>query len=163
MCFSKSSNFDPYWNTHLWKFKLSSQLYHYLCKSHSTQFNKMIIYQFDWTWGTLFMRNSGVYVEKEMLRKSTLLSLRSNENYSFNLDLVAYSATLTESMRRGYICSQSGFRRGCQARRNSLKYTWNPLKEVLGKPKNRSFVRSSNDGISIIPGAFWVLFVEGLL
>ena len=97
-----------------------------------------------------------------MLRESTLLSLRSNGNYSFNLDLVAYSATVTESMRRGYICSQSGFRHGCQARRNSLKYTLNPLKEVSGKPKSHSFVRSSYDGISIIPCAFWVLFVERL-
>ena len=65
-------------------------------------------------------------------------------------------------MRRGSICSQSGFRHGCQARRNSPKNTWNVLKEVLGKPGNRPFFQSSNDGTGIIPRAFWVLYVERL-
>ena len=35
-------------------------------------------------------------VQKEMFRKSSLLCLTSNENYSFNLDLVACSANRRE-------------------------------------------------------------------
>ena len=98
--------------------------------------------KFDWTWGTLFIRNPRVKVQEKMPRKSSLLCLRSNKSHSCNL---IRSGGLF-SRRRGSIRSQSGFKHGYQARQNLPKYMWSLVKEVSGKLWKRPFVRSSNDG-----------------
>ena len=97
--------------------------------------------QFDWTWGTLCIRNLRVNVQKKMLRKSSLLCLRSNNSHSFNIDLGACLADEEESIR-----SQSVFKHGYQARRNLPKCMWSLVKKVSGKLRKRTFVWSTNDG-----------------